>query len=144
MSSLATLALKRSLSAALHPTVPVPGLGDVPLRFASKRFDPGVNTYCRVGTCIENRSVTGSAVLAQIDVFTRDPDGADAYRTGDVITKLLTEQGLDDHSGFAFPWIRAGQSFDQTEEGANGEDVLHLILQFDVGCQDLVRAPGRF
>lgn len=144
MSTLATLALKRALSAKLHPSVPVPGVGDVPLRFDAKRFDRGDDTYCRVGPCIEDRTVTGSSVLAQIDVFTRDADGAEAYRTGAVITEILTEGGLADHSGFAFPFLRAGQSLDLTEEGPDGEDVLHLILQFDVRCQDLNRAPGRF
>lgn len=144
MSALATLALKRALSAKLHPSVNVPGLGAVPFRFDAKRFDGGVKTYCRVGTCIENRSVTGSDVTAQIDVFTLDPDGSDAYRTGDVITQMLTEGGLDDHSGFAFPWIRADPAFDMTEDGPQGGEVLHLILQYRVRCQDMGRAPGRF
>lgn len=145
MSALATLALKSALSASLNPAVTVPGVGDVPVRFDKRRHDEAVTTWARVGTVIESRSVTGAECVAQIDVFTTDADGADAYRAGDFIVQRLTADGaLAPVEGFAFPWVRADPIFDLTEDGPNGGDVLHVILQFRVRCQSLALAPGRF
>lgn len=144
MSPLAALALKTALSNLFAPAVQVPGVGAVPFRFDRERFG-GAKTYARAGTVIETRSVTGSECVAQIDVFTFDATGANAYRAGDVITRAITAPGaLAITEGFAFPYVRADPSFDTREEGPDNSEVTHLVLQFRVRCQALAFAPGRF
>jgi hypothetical protein len=148
-------ALRKSIHQALGESIPLPAPyapRAFPVLSQRRRIEPGSDGYVLVASMSGTPTVVGQEMVQQVDVFTPDGTAELGEVCGVEVSRLLLERErgaagsgpaagsvlpVVEHAGrtYVFTHIIEALSLDQTEEGAGGQDVRHVILQFRVRAQ---------
>jgi hypothetical protein len=142
-------ALRKSIHQALGESIALPAPyapRAFPVESQRRRIEPGSDGYVLVASMSGTPTVVGQEMLQQVDVFTPDGTAELGEVCGVEVSRLLLERErgpngsvlpVVEHAGrtYVFTHIIEALSLDQTEEGAGGQDVRHVILQFRVRAQ---------